>query len=165
MTNESLYQEALTHFPGGVSSPVRAFRSVGGTPKFFKRAWGARFEDEEGRTFVDLCMSWGPLILGHAHPEVVAAVQAAAAKGMSFGCPVVCSSTSSLPEVVGDAAELFDPANDAAIRYAIETVVSDMEKSQSLVKRGYERIKQFSWDKCARDTLDVYENVLGTNIR
>ena len=87
MTNESLYQEALTHFPGGVSSPVRAFRSVGGTPKFFKRAWGARFEDEEGRTFVDLCMSWGPLILGHAHPDVLEAVNEAMREGLTFGAP------------------------------------------------------------------------------
>ena len=87
MTNESLYQEALTHFPGGVSSPVRAFRSVGGTPRFFKRAWGARFEDEEGRTFVDLCMSWGPLILGHAHPDVLEAVNEAMREGLTFGAP------------------------------------------------------------------------------
>ena len=71
--NETLFREALTHFPGGVSSPVRAFKAVGGTPKFFRKAWGARFEDEEGRRYVDLCMSWGPLILGHAVPEVLAA--------------------------------------------------------------------------------------------
>ncbi|MDE3245348.1 MAG: aspartate aminotransferase family protein, partial [Acidobacteriota bacterium] len=68
MSNEDLFKEALTHFPGGVSSPVRAFRAVGGTPKFFKRAWQCWFEDEDGRTFLDLCMSWGPLILGHANP-------------------------------------------------------------------------------------------------
>jgi glutamate-1-semialdehyde 2,1-aminomutase len=85
--NESLFQEALTHFPGGVSSPVRAFRAVGGTPKFFRRARGARFEDEEGRSFVDLCMSWGPLILGHAHPDVLAAAGEAMAEGLSFGAP------------------------------------------------------------------------------
>jgi glutamate-1-semialdehyde 2,1-aminomutase len=87
MTNESLFQEALTHFPGGVSSPVRAFRAVGGTPRFFRKAWGSRFEDEEGRRYVDLCMSWGPLILGHAHPEVIAAARSAMEEGLSFGAP------------------------------------------------------------------------------
>ncbi|HXC17727.1 MAG TPA: glutamate-1-semialdehyde 2,1-aminomutase [Holophagaceae bacterium] len=87
MTNESLFSEALTHFPGGVSSPVRAFRAVGGTPKFFRKAEGAWFEDEDGVRFLDLCMSWGPLILGHAHPDVLAAVQEAMREGLSFGAP------------------------------------------------------------------------------
>jgi glutamate-1-semialdehyde 2,1-aminomutase len=86
-SNQTLFQEALTHFPGGVSSPVRAFRAVGGTPKFFRKAWGARFEDEEGRQFVDLCMSWGPLILGHANPDVIGAATEAMAEGLSFGAP------------------------------------------------------------------------------
>ncbi|HET8714660.1 MAG TPA: glutamate-1-semialdehyde 2,1-aminomutase [Holophagaceae bacterium] len=87
MTNDQLFQEALTHFPGGVSSPVRAFRAVGGTPKFFRKAAGAWFEDEEGVRFLDLCMSWGPLILGHAHPDVLAAVQEAMGEGLTFGAP------------------------------------------------------------------------------
>jgi len=87
MSNESLFNEALTHFPGGVSSPVRAFRAVGGIPKFFKKASGAWFEDEDGRTFLDLCMSWGPLILGHTRPEVLAAVREAMEEGLSFGAP------------------------------------------------------------------------------
>ena len=85
--NDTLFQEALTHFPGGVSSPVRAFRAVGGTPKFFRKAWGARFEDEEGRRYVDLCMSWGPLILGHAVPEVLGAAREAMEEGLTFGAP------------------------------------------------------------------------------
>ncbi len=87
MSNDTLFQEALTHFPGGVSSPVRAFRAVGGTPKFFKRAWGWQFEDEEGRAFLDLCMSWGPLILGHANPDILAAVTEAMHEGLTFGAP------------------------------------------------------------------------------
>lgn len=82
-------------------------------------------------------------------------------EAMSFGCPVVCSNTSSLPEVVGNAAELFDPENEAAMRCAIETVVVDHEKSHSLVERGYERIKKFSWDKTSFDTLKVYKKLLG----
>jgi glutamate-1-semialdehyde 2,1-aminomutase len=85
--NEILFNEALTHFPGGVSSPVRAFRSVGGVPKFFRKAYGARFEDETGRCYIDLCMSWGPLILGHAMPEVLDAVRDAIKDGLTFGAP------------------------------------------------------------------------------
>ena len=81
-------------------------------------------------------------------------------EAMSFGCPVVCSNTSSLPEVVGDAAELFDPANESAMRAAIEAVVSSPVRSQMLVNYGYERIKRFSWEKCAQDTLNVYRKVL-----
>ncbi|HTL98631.1 MAG TPA: glutamate-1-semialdehyde 2,1-aminomutase [Holophagaceae bacterium] len=87
MTNDQYFQEALTHFPGGVSSPVRAFRAVGGTPKFFRSAEGAWFEDEDGARFLDLCMSWGPLILGHAHPDILAAVQEAMREGLTFGAP------------------------------------------------------------------------------
>jgi glycosyltransferase involved in cell wall biosynthesis len=81
-------------------------------------------------------------------------------EAMSSGCPVVSSNTSSLPEVVGDAAEMFDPANEADMCAAIERVVSSPEKAQQLVVRGYERIKNFSWEKCALDTLNVYEKVL-----
>ncbi len=87
MSNESLFQEALTHFPGGVSSPVRAFRAVGGTPKFFRKAAGAWFEDEDDQRFLDLCMSWGPLILGHAHPDILAAVTESMNEGLTFGAP------------------------------------------------------------------------------
>ena len=87
MSNDTLFQEALTHFPGGVSSPVRAFRAVGGTPKFFKKASGAWFEDEDGQRFLDLCMSWGPLILGHAHPDILAAVTESMQEGLTFGAP------------------------------------------------------------------------------
>ncbi len=83
----SLYQEACKYIPGGVNSPVRAFRSVGGEPIFFKRAGGAHVTAADGRRFIDYVGSWGPMILGHAHPEVIAAVQAVAADGLSFGAP------------------------------------------------------------------------------
>lgn len=85
--SEALYQEALHLFPGGVNSPVRAFRSVGGTPLFFQRGEGAEVVDADGNRFIDLCGSWGPLILGHAHPAVVDAITRTAAKGSSFGAP------------------------------------------------------------------------------
>jgi glutamate-1-semialdehyde 2,1-aminomutase len=71
--------------PGGVSSPVRAFRSVGGTPVYMREGSGGRCVDEDGNRYVDFCLSWGPLILGHAHPAVVAAVQRTAAHGLTFG--------------------------------------------------------------------------------
>ena len=86
-TNTSLFEAARAVIPGGVDSPVRAFGSVGGTPRFIASTSGAHVTDAEGRSYVDLVGSWGPALLGHAHPEVVAAVQAAAARGLSFGAP------------------------------------------------------------------------------
>ena len=86
-TNTSLFEAARAVIPGGVDSPVRAFGSVGGTPRFIASASGAHVTDAEGRNYVDLVGSWGPALLGHAHPGVVAAVQAAAARGLSFGAP------------------------------------------------------------------------------
>src|SRR5579864_778768 len=83
----SLYQEACKYIPGGVNSPVRAFRGVGGEPIFFKKAAGAHIFAANGRCFIDYVGSWGPMILGHAHPQVIAAVQAVAADGLSFGAP------------------------------------------------------------------------------
>ena len=86
-TNTALFEAARAVIPGGVDSPVRAFGSVGGTPRFIASASGAHVTDVEGRRYLDLVGSWGPALLGHAHPGVVAAVQAAAARGLSFGAP------------------------------------------------------------------------------
>jgi glutamate-1-semialdehyde 2,1-aminomutase len=86
-TNSELFAAAQRVIPGGVNSPVRAFRAVGGTPPFIARGAGARVWDVEGKSYIDYVGSWGPLILGHAHPEVVAAVQKAAAYGLSYGAP------------------------------------------------------------------------------
>jgi glutamate-1-semialdehyde 2,1-aminomutase len=83
--NERQFARAQQSIPGGVNSPVRAFGSVGGTPRFLVSARGAYVTDVEGREYVDLVSSWGPAILGHAHPQVVQAVQDAAARGLSFG--------------------------------------------------------------------------------
>jgi len=85
--NQSLFERAQRHIPGGVNSPVRAFRSVGGTPRFLVKGEGPRVQDADGRWLLDYVGSWGPLILGHAHPDVVQAVQEAAADGLSFGAP------------------------------------------------------------------------------
>jgi glutamate-1-semialdehyde 2,1-aminomutase len=85
--SRALFDRSQQVIPGGVNSPVRAFRAVGGTPLFIREGRGARVTDEDGREYIDYVGSWGPLILGHAHPEVVAAVGAAAARGLSFGAP------------------------------------------------------------------------------
>src|SRR6516162_8812652 len=88
-TNASLFERAERVIPGGVNSPVRAFRSVGGTPYFVARGSGAHVWDVEGRRYIDYVQSWGASILGHAHPLVVDAVQRAAAAGTTFGAPTV----------------------------------------------------------------------------
>ncbi|MEV7619576.1 glutamate-1-semialdehyde 2,1-aminomutase [Microbacterium sp. NPDC089321] len=85
--NDSLFDTARSVIPGGVNSPVRAYGSVGGTPRFLASASGARVTDAAGHEYLDLVASWGPALLGHAHPEVVQAVQDAATRGLSFGAP------------------------------------------------------------------------------
>jgi glutamate-1-semialdehyde 2,1-aminomutase len=85
--NEQLFERAQQTIPGGVNSPVRAFRAVGGTPRFFARGEGAYFWDADGKRYIDYVGSWGPLILGHAHPQVIAAVLERARDGLSFGAP------------------------------------------------------------------------------
>ena len=86
-TNQSLFDRAQITTPGGVNSPVRAFRSVGGTPRFIAKAQGPYIWDVEGKEYIDCIGSWGPMILGHAHPEVVKAVQVAAENSFSYGAP------------------------------------------------------------------------------
>ena len=85
--SKALFQRAQLGIPAGVNSPVRAYRSVGGTPLFIQRGKGAQIWDADGRAYIDYVGSWGPLIVGHAHPEVVRAVQQAAERGLSFGAP------------------------------------------------------------------------------
>lgn len=99
--SEALFAEACKRIPGGVDSPVRAFRGVGGTPLFIDRGQGSRIWDADGNEYIDYVLSWGPLILGHAHPRVVEAVRKAASRGMSFGAPT---------EAETDLAELIQEA-------------------------------------------------------
>ena len=89
----SLFEEASRYIAGGVNSPVRAFRGVGGEPLFIRCARGARIVAEDGREFIDYVGSWGPMILGHAHPDVIAAVIERASDGLSFGAPTVIETT------------------------------------------------------------------------
>lgn len=90
--SERLFAEAQALIPGGVNSPVRAFRSVGGTPRFIDHGAGAYLYDADGNRYIDYVLSWGPLILGHAHPAIVAAITAQAARGTTFGAPTALES-------------------------------------------------------------------------
>jgi glutamate-1-semialdehyde 2,1-aminomutase len=126
--NQQLFERARQRIPGGVNSPVRAFGSVGGTPPFLVSGRGARVTDADGKTYLDYVGSWGPLILGHAHPEVVAAVREAAGKGLSFGAPT---------EIEVDMAELLCgllPSLDM-----VRLVSSGTEATMSAIRlaRGY----------------------------
>ncbi len=85
--SEKLFEEAKRYLPGGVNSPVRAFKAVGGRPLFIKRGRGARIYDEDGNVFIDYVCAWGPLILGHCHPQVVKAIKMVVGQGLSFGAP------------------------------------------------------------------------------
>lgn len=106
--SEALFAEALNYIPGGVNSPVRAFRAVGGKPFFVNRASGCRVRDVDGNEYIDYVGTWGPAILGHAHPKIIAAVKAAADHGTSFGIPnpaevtmakIICSLVPSVQKV------------------------------------------------------------------
>src|SRR5665648_1193827 len=87
------FQEAQKHIPGGVNSPVRSFKSVDDDPLFIASAKGAKIFDIDGHEYIDYVGSWGPMILGHAHPDVILAIQRTAAKGTSFGAPTPVSYT------------------------------------------------------------------------
>src|SRR5688500_15099659 len=113
-----LFDEAQDLIPGGVNSPVRAFKSVGGHPRFIKRAKGARLFDLDGNAYIDYVLSWGPMILGHASPTVVSAIKNAAERGTSYGAPTELE------------VELADQIRDA---------FPSMEKSR-LVSSGTEEI-------------------------
>jgi len=87
MKSDKLFQQSRKHFPGGVNSPVRAFRAVGGSPRFIAKAKGQYLWDTDGKKYLDFCQSWGPMILGHAHPKVTKAITDQAQKGTSYGAP------------------------------------------------------------------------------
>jgi glutamate-1-semialdehyde 2,1-aminomutase len=91
--SKQLFEEAQRYLPGGVDSPVRAFKAVGGVPLFIKRGAGSKLYDEDGNEFIDYVCSWGPLILGHGHPGIVKAVKRAMERGSSFGCPTEIETT------------------------------------------------------------------------
>jgi glutamate-1-semialdehyde 2,1-aminomutase len=104
VTNVSLFERAQRVIPGGVNSPVRSFRAVGGTPRFIRKGEGAYIWDAEGRRYLDMVGSWGAAIAGHAHPAVVEAVQRAATLGLSFGAPTEAEIVNAASTFSGDGA-------------------------------------------------------------
>ncbi|BCI91364.1 hypothetical protein NIIDMKKI_65700 [Mycobacterium kansasii] len=142
-----LFADACTVIPGGVNSPVRAFTAVGGTPRFITEAHGCRLTDADGNHYVDLVCSWGPMILGHAHPAVVDAVAAAAANGLSFGAPT--------PAETDLAAEII---TRVAPVERIRLVNSGTEATMSAVRlaRGYTgRAKIIKFSGCYHGHVDA----------
>ena len=129
-TSDRLFEEAQRYIPGGVNSPVRAFRAVGGTPRFIARAAGAKIYDVDGREYIDYVASWGPMILGHAHPQVVQALQQAAERGTSYGAPTAGEVT--LASLICDAFSSID---------LVRLVSSGTEAAMSAIRvaRGYTR--------------------------
>ncbi len=153
--SQALFDRARAIVPGGVNSPVRAFRAVGGIPRFMVRGEGPWLFDADGRRYVDLVCSWGPLILGHAHPEVVAAVTAAAAKGTSFGTPT--------PGEV-------DLAEEIVARTPVESVRlvnSGTEATMSAIRlaRGYTgRTKVIKFAGCYHGHVDALLAAAGSGV-
>ncbi|HEX5595769.1 MAG TPA: glutamate-1-semialdehyde 2,1-aminomutase, partial [Micromonosporaceae bacterium] len=153
--SEALFDRARAIVPGGVNSPVRAFRAVGGTPRFMVRGEGPWLFDADGRRYVDLVCSWGPLIHGHAHPEVVAAVQAAAAGGTSFGTPT--------PGEVDLAAEIVQRTQIEQIRL----VNSGTEATMSAIRlaRGFTgRSKIVKFAGCYHGHVDALLAAAGSGV-
>ena len=149
------FERAQTVIPGGVNSPVRAFRSVGGTPRFIARARGAYLYDVDGNELVDLVCSWGPLLLGHAHPEVLSAVARAATGGTSFGAPTVAE--------VDLAAELVDRTPIQQVRL----VNSGTEATMSVLRlargaTGRDKIIKFAG--CYHGHVDALLAAAGSGI-
>ncbi|GLY22427.1 glutamate-1-semialdehyde 2,1-aminomutase [Micromonospora sp. NBRC 101691] len=153
--SEALFDRARAIVPGGVNSPVRAFRAVGGTPRFMVRGEGPWLYDADDRRYVDLVCSWGPLILGHAHPGVVEAVQAAAARGTSFGTPT--------PGEVELAAEIVDRTPVEQVRL----VNSGTEATMSAIRlaRGFTgRSKIVKFAGCYHGHVDALLAAAGSGV-
>jgi glutamate-1-semialdehyde 2,1-aminomutase len=154
--SEELLARAQKTIPGGVSSPVRAFKAVGGHPPFLSRAEGARVFDEDGKAYVDYVGSWGPMILGHAHPAIVKAVTAAAARGTSFGAP--CADEVELAERV----VRYVPSVDK-----VRFVSSGTEATMSALRvaRGFTgRSKILKFDGCYHGHADSLLVAAGSGV-
>ncbi|MFI6098801.1 glutamate-1-semialdehyde 2,1-aminomutase [Lentzea sp. NPDC051213] len=154
--SQALFERASTLTPGGVNSPVRAFHSVGGTPRFMVRGEGPHLWDADGNRYVDLVASWGPMILGHAHPSVVEAVQKAAANGLSFGTPTEGE--------IDLAAEIIDRVEPVR---QVRLVNSGTEATMSAIRlaRGYtERRKIIKFAGCYHGHVDALLAQAGSGV-
>jgi glutamate-1-semialdehyde 2,1-aminomutase len=152
----ALMQRSLAVTPGGVNSPVRAFRAVGGTPRFMTSGRGPYVVDADGRDYVDLVCSWGPLLLGHAHPAVVAAVQAAVARGTSFGTP-----TQGEVELAEEIVDRVDPVEQ------VRLVSSGTEATMSAIRlaRGFTgRTKLVKFAGCYHGHVDSLLAAAGSGV-
>ena len=142
-----LFADACALIPGGVNSPVRAFTAVGGTPRFITSAEGYWLTDADGNRYVDLVCSWGPMILGHAHPAVVDAVQRAAAGGLSFGAPTP-TETELAAEIIGRV--------DAVERLRLVNSGTEATMSAILLARGFTgRAKIIKFSGCYHGHSDA----------
>ncbi len=119
-----LFEDACAVIPGGVNSPVRAFKAVGGTPRFITEANGYWLTDADGNRYVDLVCSWGPMILGHAHPSVVDAVTRAAAPGLSFGAPTPAESELAAEDYTSDRVQPSGTGSDSLVNSGTEATMS-----------------------------------------
>jgi glutamate-1-semialdehyde 2,1-aminomutase len=138
--SEALFEKAKSYFPGGVNSPVRAFRSVGGTPLFIEKGKGAHIWDADGNEFIDYCGSWGPLILGHANDRVVDAIKKAVEKGSSFGAPTALEN---------DLAELILKNNKYIQKLRFVSSGTEAVMSAIRLARGYtKRNKILKFEGC-----------------
>nr|HPI77535.1 aminotransferase class III-fold pyridoxal phosphate-dependent enzyme [bacterium] len=126
-----LFAEALKYIPGGVNSPVRAFGSVGGGPRFMESGKGARIIDADGKEYIDCVASWGPLILGHSRPEVVAAVKSAAERGASFGAPT--SAETRLAKLIVDMVPSLDKVR--LVNSGTEATMSAVRLARAATRR------------------------------
>ncbi|WP_199441641.1 glutamate-1-semialdehyde 2,1-aminomutase [Umezawaea beigongshangensis] len=154
--SQALFERAATVTPGGVNSPVRAFHSVGGTPRFMVRGAGSHLWDADGNRYVDLVSSWGPMILGHAHPEVVDAVRSAAVHGLSFGTPTE-GEIELAEEIVGRVAPVEQ----------VRLVNSGTEATMSAVRlaRGFtERRKVVKFAGCYHGHVDALLAQAGSGV-
>ncbi|BDD08400.1 glutamate-1-semialdehyde 2,1-aminomutase [Fulvitalea axinellae] len=155
-TSKKLFAEAKNHIPGGVNSPVRAFKAVGGDPIFMKSAKGAVMTDVDGNQYVDMINSWGPMIIGHAHPEIIEAVQAAVPNSLSFGTPAS-------PEV--EIAELINKMMPSIEK--VRMVNSGTEATMSAIRlaRGYtNRDKVIKFEGCYHGHGDSFLIAAGSGL-
>ncbi|MFP5224695.1 MAG: glutamate-1-semialdehyde 2,1-aminomutase [Actinomycetota bacterium] len=150
------FERAKAVMPGGVSSPVRAFGKVGGTPRFVDRGEGAFLFDIEGRRYLDLCSSWGPLILGHAHPEVVAAIQEAVGRGTTFGAPT--RAETELAEMVTSAIGCVDQVR--FVNSGTEAAMSAIRVARAAT--GRDKILKF--EGCYHGHADAFLSKAGSGI-
>jgi glutamate-1-semialdehyde 2,1-aminomutase len=146
--NQELLSRARVHIPGGVNSPVRAFNGVGGDPVFFERAEGACLYDVEGKEYIDYVGSWGPMITGHAHPEIVAAVQQAAARGLSFGAP--CPAEVEMAEKLCDLVPAMDMVR--MVNSGTEATMSAIRVARAAIKRD----KVIKFEGCYHGHADSF---------